>query len=284
MSDASNDPELLKKLVTLVQDGEDFDCPICLCQPERTIITSCTHIFCKNCIVKAMKQNPTPRCPLCRRSITKADIFLAPPPRLIEEEEDVQGNLLTTSSSNTTPLSSKVSTLLKLLMSVRAQNPTTKSVVFSQFGKMLLLLEDPLRAAGFAVARLDGTMSVKKRSKVIKEFGSNTLGAPTVLLASLRAAGVGVNLTAASRVYFVEPWWNPSVEEQAMDRVHRIGQQSEVKVVRLIVKGTIEEKILELQEKKKKLSTGAFAGKRKFSVKEEKRIRVEDLCTIIGLN
>ncbi|KMZ72960.1 putative DNA repair helicase rad5,16 [Zostera marina] len=278
--DASDRPELLKKLLAMIEDGEDFDCAICFNPPEKTIITSCTHIFCKTCIMKAMKMSNTPRCPLCRRSIGKTDIFLAPLPPPVEEESKI---LFANNSFDINALSSKVFTLLKILMRVREQNPATKSVVFSQFGKMLVLLEDPLRAAGFVVAKFDGTMNVKRRSKVIKDFGSNAPRAPTILLASLRAAGVGINLTAASRVYFMDPWWNPSVEEQAMDRVHRIGQQNEVKVVRLIVKGSIEEKILELQEKKKQLSTKAFTGKRKNSVQEEKRTRIEDLRTIIGL-
>lgn len=145
---------------------------------------------------------------------------------------------------------------------------------------MLILLEEPLKSAGFGILRLDGSMSVKKRSEVIKVFGKGGPGAPTVLLASLRAAAAGVNLTAASRVYLVEPWWNPALEEQAMGRVHRIGQQQEVRVVRLIVRGSIEERILELQERKKKLASGAFGSK---APKEQKQMRVEDIRMVMHL-
>lgn len=145
---------------------------------------------------------------------------------------------------------------------------------------MLILLEEPLRAAGFHFLRIDGSMTMKKRGEVMKEFGSYEPNSPTVLLASLKAAGTGINLTAASRVYLVEPWWNPAVEEQAMDRVHRIGQLEEVKVVRLIVKDSIEERILELQARKKKLAGGVF---RKKSAREQREMQVDDIRTMLSL-
>ncbi|KAL3715678.1 hypothetical protein ACJRO7_007418 [Eucalyptus globulus] len=154
--------------------------------------------------------------------------------------------------------SSKVSALLELLLAAKDQKLTLKSVVYSQFTRMLLLLEEPLRAAGFKILRLDGPMNPKRRSQVIEEFGAHEQSTATVLLASLKAAGAGINLTAASTVYLLEPWWNPAVEEQAMDRVHRIGQKEDVKIVRLIARNSIEESILELQERKKKLAREAF--------------------------
>lgn len=114
-------------------------------------------------------------------------------------------------------------------------------------------MEEPLNAAGFKTLRLDGTMNAKHRANVIEQFQSQGIDGPTVLLASLRASSAGINLTSASRLYFMEPWWNHAVEEQAMDRVHRIGQKEAVKIVRLIAQNSIEEQILVLQEKKKQL-------------------------------
>ncbi|KAJ4751892.1 hypothetical protein LUZ62_086297 [Rhynchospora pubera] len=272
LEDVSNNPVLLKKLASLIEDGDDFDCPICLSPPIKTIITRCTHIFCQTCILKVLK-NPISRCPICRQALSKADLFLAPDP---PPPDEVESN----PSANNQTISSKVATLLKFLQESKKQDQFIKSVVFSQFRKMLLLLEAPLKAAGFGVLRLDGTMTAKKRSEVIKEFSRTGPRAPTILLASLKAAGTGINLTAASRVYLMEPWWNPGVEEQAMDRVHRIGQQQEVKVVRLIVRNSIEERILELQEKKMKLAGGAF---RRQGTDEQKRMRIEDLHVMMGL-
>ncbi|WOK95948.1 SWI/SNF-related matrix-associated actin-dependent regulator of chromatin [Canna indica] len=271
LEDVSKNPELLKKLASLVEDGDDFDCPVCLSPPLRTVIT-CAHIFCQACILKTLK-HLNARCPICRHQLSKADLFVVPPTRSSNDDEPKNhfGNR---------PLSSKVSTLLKLLLASKEQNPSTKSVIFSQFRKMLILLQGPLEDAGFVVLRLDGSMSAKNRTQVIKKFGTSGPGSPTVLLASLKAAGAGINLTAASRVYLLEPWWNPAVEEQAMDRVHRIGQREEVKVVRLIVRGSIEETILKLQERKKKLASGAFGRK---AAKDQKQMRIEDLQIMMRL-
>uniref|UniRef100_J3MNH3 SWI/SNF-related matrix-associated actin-dependent regulator of chromatin subfamily A member 3-like 1 n=2 Tax=Oryza brachyantha TaxID=4533 RepID=J3MNH3_ORYBR len=271
LEDVSKNPELLKKLASLVDDGDDFECPICLSPPVKTIITSCTHIYCQTCIMKILKSSSS-RCPICRRSLCKEDLFIAP--EVKHPDEDSSVNL-------DRPLSSKVQALLKLLRRAAKEDPSSKSVVFSQFRKMLILLEGPLKAAGFNILRLDGSMSAKKRSEVIQKFGRIGPDTPTVLLASLKAAGAGVNLTVASTVYLFDPWWNPGVEEQAMDRVHRIGQTKEVKVVRLIVKDSIEERMLELQERKRELISGAFG--RKKGGKEYKEIRVEELQMMMGM-
>uniref|UniRef100_A0ACD5YSF4 Uncharacterized protein n=1 Tax=Avena sativa TaxID=4498 RepID=A0ACD5YSF4_AVESA len=252
-------------------DLADFDCPICLSPPSKTVITSCSHIYCQTCILKILKSSSS-RCPICRRSLSKEDLFIAP--EIQHPDEDGSGSL-----GSDKPLSSKVQALLELLKRSQKEDPSSKSVVFSQFRKMLLLLEGPLKRAGFNILRLDGSMNPKKRSDVIKQFSVVGPDAPTVLLASLKAAGAGVNLTAASTVYLFDPWWNPGVEEQAMDRVHRIGQTRAVKAVRLIVKGSIEERILELQERKKKLISGAFGKKGK----ENKEMRLEELRMMMGL-
>ncbi|KAM5574492.1 putative SWI/SNF-related matrix-associated actin-dependent regulator of chromatin subfamily A member 3-like 1 [Rosa sericea] len=269
IEDVSKNPELLKKMVEVLQDGEDFDCPICIAPPTDVVITCCAHIFCQACILKTL-QRTKPCCPLCRRPLSQSDLFSAPQ---TSSDDD------NTISSKTT-MSSKVSTLVKLLVESRNQNPLTKSVVFSQFRKMLLHLEEVLKTAGFKILRLDGSMTANKRAQVIKEFGVVGDDVPTVLLASLKASGTGINLTAASKVYLLEPWWNPAVEEQAMDRVHRIGQKEDVKIVRLIARNSIEERILELQEKKKKLAKEAF-GKR--GAKDRRDVGADDLISLMSL-
>lgn len=274
LEDVSKNPELLKKLASLVDDGDDFDCPICLSPPSKTVITSCTHIYCQTCILKILKSSSS-RCPICRHALSKEDLFIAP--EVQHPDEDGSGNL-----GSDKPLSSKVQALLELLKRSQKEDPLSKSVVFSQFRRMLILLEGPLKRAGFNILRLDGSMSAKKRSDVIKRFAMVGPDTPTVLLASLKAAGAGINLTAASTVYLFDPWWNPGVEEQAMDRVHRIGQKKAVKVVRLLVKGSIEERILELQERKKRLISGAFG--RKGGAKENKEMRLEELRLMMGIS
>ncbi|KAL2480789.1 DNA/RNA helicase protein [Abeliophyllum distichum] len=270
IEDVKNNPTLLEKLLSVLQDGEDFDCPICISPPTSTVITCCAHIFCRACILKTLKRTK-PCCPLCRHPLSESDLFKAPP-----ESSDT---IATRDSSLST--SSKVNALLKLLSASRDQSPCTKSIIFSQFRKMLLLLEQPLKAAGFKLLRLDGSMSAKKRAQVIKEFGVPAPQGPTILLASLKASGAGINLTAASRVYLMEPWWNPAVEEQAMDRVHRIGQKNDVKIVRMIARDTIEERILQLQEKKKVLARKAFGRK---GPKDQREVSRDDLRALMNLS
>ncbi|KAK5770023.1 putative SWI/SNF-related matrix-associated actin-dependent regulator of chromatin subfamily A member 3-like 1 [Gossypium arboreum] len=270
VEDVSNNPELLKKMVVMLQDGEDFDCPICISPPVDVVITCCAHIFCRSCIRKTL-QRMKPCCPLCRQPLSQSDLFSAPPKSSEADHTEI---------SSRNPTSSKVSALLSLLRKSRDQKPATKSVVFSQFRTMLLLLEKPLTDAGFKILRLDGSMNAKKRAQVIKEFQVPGPDGPTVLLASLKASGAGINLTAASRVYLMEPWWNPAVEEQAMDRVHRIGQKEDVKIVRLIARNSIEERVLELQERKKKVATEAFGRK---GPKNRKEVTIDDLRTLMSL-
>jgi len=270
LADVTNNPELLKKMVEVLRDGEDFDCPICISPPTNIIITRCAHLFCQACILKTLHHKP--RCPLCRGPLTQSDLFSAPPEASDTDDTGV--------SSSKTTTSSKVSALLKFLMESRNQNPATKSVVFSQFRKMLIFLEKPLKDAGFKILRLDGSMNAKRRTQVIEEFGVPGHDGPTVLLASLKASGTGINLTAASRVYLLEPWWNPAVEDQTMDRVHRIGQKENVKIVRLIARNSIEERIVELQERKKQLAREAFGGR---GPKDRREIGLDDLRTLMSL-
>ena len=132
---------------------------------------------------------------------------------------------------------------------VSTDNVTIKSVVFSQFTSFMSLIEPALQRSNMKFLRLDGTMAQKARTAVLEEF--RQADKFTVLLLSLRAGGVGLNLTTAKRVYMMDPWWSFSVEAQAIDRVHRMGQDEEVKVYRFIVQRSVEEKMLKIQDRKK---------------------------------
>ncbi|KAK0756595.1 hypothetical protein N5P37_010749 [Trichoderma harzianum] len=117
-------------------------------------------------------------------------------------------------------------------------NPPIKSVVFSSWTKMIDLTQQCLKANGFVCARIDGQLSLEGRSKAIKQF--NLEPKCTVMLATIGSAAEGIDLTAANNVHLLEPHWNPMVEAQALDRVHRIGQSREVLVTRYVTKDTIE--------------------------------------------
>lgn len=140
--------------------------------------------------------------------------------------------------------SAKTATLVEQLQAI----PDHKALVFSQFTSYLKLIKEALEEAGIKTAYLDG--STRQRDQVVKEFSE---GEAQVFLISLRAGGTGLTLTAADYVFVMDPWWNPAVEEQAIDRAHRIGQERPVNVYRLVSAGTIEEKVSQLQQRKRDL-------------------------------
>lgn len=127
-----------------------------------------------------------------------------------------------------------------------------KILVFSQFLEMLALIKKELQTNNIPFEYLDGSTAAIDRKKAVEHFQNNDNC--RVFLVSLKAGGVGLNLTAADYVYLVDPWWNPAVEAQAIDRTHRIGQDKHVFAYKMICKDTIEEKIMLLQEKKKALA------------------------------
>jgi SNF2 family DNA or RNA helicase len=135
-------------------------------------------------------------------------------------------------------------------------------LVFSQFTSMLALIEAELDQAGIAYSLLTGDTS--DREAAVRRFQD---GEVPVFLISLKAGGVGLNLTAADTVIHYDPWWNPAVENQATDRAHRLGQDKPVFVYKLIVAGSIEEKILALQERKAELAAGILSDDRSVDVK-----------------
>ena len=130
-------------------------------------------------------------------------------------------------------------------------------LVFSQFTSMLDILQTKLSGLDIAYYTITGSTSKEKRLQMVKEFNE---GEVPVFLISLKAGGVGLNLTGADVVIHYDPWWNLAVQNQATDRAHRIGQTKKVTVYKLIAKGTIEEKIQKLQEKKKDLADQVIGG------------------------
>jgi SNF2 family DNA or RNA helicase len=137
-----------------------------------------------------------------------------------------------------------------------------KALIFSQFLGMLALIRAKLEELGVKYEYFDGSTSAPDREKAIQSFQNDE--EVRVFLISLKAGGVGLNLTAADYVYIVDPWWNPAVEQQAIDRTHRIGQTKNIFAYRMICKDTIEDKILQLQEKKRALAKDIISDDTSF--------------------
>ncbi|AYD40405.1 ATP-dependent helicase [Clostridium fermenticellae] len=167
--------------------------------------------------------------------------------------------------------SGKMKALVELLEKSTEQGH--RILVFSQFTSVLKKIGKAIDACGIPFSYLDGTMSSEKRINIVKKFNE---GYSSVFLISLKAGGTGLNLTSADVVIHFDPWWNPAVEEQATDRAHRIGQKKVVEVIKIIAKGTIEEKIIQLQEEKKKLISelmgDELSGEKSFANLSENEI------------
>jgi non-specific serine/threonine protein kinase len=149
-----------------------------------------------------------------------------------------------------------------------------KALIFSQFLGMLALIKEKLKALEVDFEYFDGSTSAVERERAIQRFQNDDNC--RVFLISLKAGGVGLNLTAADYVYIVDPWWNPAVEQQAIDRTHRIGQTKNIFAYRMICKDTIEDKILQLQDKKRLLAKDLITDDEGF-VKSLSREDVEYL-------
>ena len=124
-------------------------------------------------------------------------------------------------------------------------------LIFSQFTSMLDIIRERLKNQGKSCFYIDGKTPAIMRNNLVERFNN---GEKEIFLVSLKAGGTGLNLVGADTVIHYDPWWNPAVTEQATDRAYRIGQKNSVRVIKLAVKGTIEEKILRLQEAKKNLA------------------------------
>lgn len=152
--------------------------------------------------------------------------------------------------------SGKIEKVMEILQTIRDRNEGEKTIIFSQFTSLLDLLEVPIYRKGWGYKRYDGSMSSNARNEAVIEFSDKPNC--TIMLVSLKAGNAGLNLVAASQVIIFDPFWNPYIEEQAIDRAHRIGQMRPVQVHKILVPNTVEDRIVALQEKKRELIEGAL--------------------------
>ncbi|KAK1773165.1 SNF2 family N-terminal domain-containing protein [Copromyces sp. CBS 386.78] len=286
--DASTTNNFGAHVLKQIRDEAVNECPICAEEPMiDQAVTGCWHSACKKCLLDYIKhqtdRNEVPRCFQCREHINIRDIF-----EVIRHDDDPE-----TPPSMSTPgaspeprislqrvgandSSAKIVALISHLRALRQEHPKMKSLVISQFTSFLTLISAALARHKIAFLRLDGSMSQKARAAVLTEFQSTNKFC--VLLLSLKAGGVGLNLTSAKRVYMMDPWWSFAVEAQAIDRVHRMGQEDEVRVYRFIVKQSVEMRMLRVQERKKFIATSLGM----MSDEEKKMQRIEDIKELLS--
>ncbi|KAI4279571.1 MAG: hypothetical protein LQ337_000156 [Flavoplaca oasis] len=255
MRQVANHPDLILK--KHAEGGQNvLVCCICDETAEEPIRSRCHHEFCRKCAkdyVRSFEQDASPDCPRCH--IPLAIDFDQPD---IEQDEDhvKKSSIINRIKMEDWTSSTKIEMLVYDLYKLRSQKQTHKSIVFSQFTSMLQLVEWRLRRAGFNTVMLDGSMSPAQRQKSIEYFMHNTH--VEVFLVSLKAGGVALNLTEASRVFIIDPWWNPAAEWQSADRCHRIGQKRPCVITRLCIEDSVESRMVMLQEKKANMINGTI--------------------------
>lgn len=279
---AANDEDVQKNLIVQLRDmlrsGITDDCSICLDDLKTPVITPCAHVFCRHCIERCLESMKPSSCPLCRRLVEKQQLLEA---GNYDEEPDKteDATLAAMKDIMVQHTSSKVDAALREILRIRRDLPDDKIIVVSQFTSFLSMIQPLLDERKLSYVRLDGTMSHMDRADVVSDFQKKTADSPKLLLLSLKAGGVGLNLTAANHMLLLDPAWNPAAEWQCFDRVHRIGQEKDVFIYKFVTKTSIEVKMMELQEKKEELINGAFI----MPDEDRRRQRIQDILNIFSL-
>ncbi|XP_073297854.1 helicase-like transcription factor CHR28 isoform X1 [Primulina huaijiensis] len=300
--------ELLVNLNNFLEDSLAI-CLACKDPPENAIVTMCGHVFCYQCVSDHLTgEDSTCPAPECKEQLGADLVYSrATLRRCLSDDIDSDTTVSYEMGEKskvlqTDYISSKIRSALEILKShcisksqrsksydlvtvggdassssglyldSESEEPE-KAIVFSQWTSMLDLVEISLKNSHINFRRLDGTMSIAARDKAVKDF--NTDPEVDVMLMSLKAGNLGLNMVAACRVILLDLWWNPTTEDQAVDRAHRIGQTRPVTVSRLTIKDTVEDRILALQEDKRKMVASAFGEDQ--SGMPATRLTVEDL-------
>ncbi|KAJ4302650.1 DNA repair protein rad16 [Kalmusia sp. IMI 367209] len=255
MRQVANHPDLLLKKKAAEGSQNVYVCNICDEPAEDAVRSRCHHEFCRACVKDFMDtceaSGTDADCPRCHIALS----IDFEQPELEQDEESVKKtSIINRIKMENWTSSTKIEMLVYDLYKLRSKKQTLKSIVFSQFTSMLQLIEWRLRRAGFNTVMLDGSMTPAMRQKSIEHFMTNP--DVEVFLVSLKAGGVALNLTEASRVFIVDPWWNPAAEWQSADRCHRIGQKRPCVITRLCIEDSVESRMVALQEKKAAMIAG----------------------------
>lgn len=305
---------LVKDEVVEVVPGNDeegvFTCPICLNVVDTDSIVlfgGCGHMICADCIENFFEDNETgdladgkriASCVTCKKPVKETQLVGYEIFHLVHVEgrdvDQISNHFDIKYPKGKTSMAQKIQLLVQehdgfvpsakfektvaLMKDIFEKHPDEKILVFSQFTATFDLLRILLKHERIPFLRYDGSMSIDAKNATVKDFYQ---GSTKVMLLSLRAGNVGLTLTCASHVIILDPFWNPFVEEQAMDRAYRIGQQREVYVHRILIEGTVESRIMDLQDQKKDVIGAALDEKGMQGVSKLGR---KELGFLFGLN
>lgn len=251
----------LQALLALSIENSE-ECPVCLEDLHNPVITTCKHIFGLECIERVIQEQH--KCPMCRNPLLEVEQLVRPAVEQSSKEDEYL---------DVDTKSSKTEALMDILRASR-RNEKSKVVVFSQWTSFLDVIQRQIIEAGFKFTRIDGSMKASARDTAMLALDQDP--DTRIMLASLAVCSVGLNLVAADTVILADSWWAPAIEDQAVDRVHRLGQTRETTVWRLVMEDSIEERVLDIQKEKRKLVGKAFREKTK-----EKTARIADLQRLL---
>ncbi|TEA20776.1 Helicase-like transcription factor [Colletotrichum sidae] len=257
--------KILQEALRLYIETQE-DCAVCLDTLDKPVITHCKHVFCRACISTVIQTQH--KCPMCRNQLEE-DSLLEPAPEGGEDEQD--------DSFDGDAKSSKTEALIKIVKAV-AKDPKSKIIIFSQWTSFLNIIQNQIAEAGYKFSRVDGSMTAAKRDAAIYALDHDP--DTRIMLASLAVCSVGLNLVSADTVILADSWWAPAIEDQAVDRVHRLGQKRPTTVWRLVMEGTVEERVLDIQHEKRTLVGKAFQEKNKG--KKSQETRMADIQKLLG--
>ncbi len=269
---------LLNKLKGAFTQGSEAlpECGICLTEMEATdgtILKGCNHVFCKLCIRQVLLKSNR-KCPFCRAEFVESDIVDMGTAEIAANTQSHVGKDEKVAKFGIPP---KIQAMLEAIKGMKSDE---KGVIFSQFTSYLDLIGDTLTEAGHTFVRIDGSVSAEKRIAYIHRFNSEQEGSPRFILCSLLASGTGINLTRGNWAFMMDCWWNEAIECQAMDRIHRINQTRKVTVLRFVMKDSIEERIVALQEAKSMQAKGVL---QKLKGDEKRKALLSDLRGLLDI-
>ncbi|XP_050382376.1 DNA repair protein RAD16 [Argentina anserina] len=242
-------------------DNSEKICGICHDPAEDHVVTVCEHVFCKACLIEFSASLGQVSCPSCSTLLT-VDMTTSVGAGNQTTKTTIKGfrssSILNRIQLENFQTSTKIEALKEEIRFMVERDGSAKGIVFSQFTSFLDLIHYSLQKSGVNCVQLVGSMTMSARDNAIKRFTEDP--DCRIFLMSLKAGGVALNLTVASHVFLMDPWWNPAVERQAQDRIHRIGQYKPIRIVRFVIENTIEERILKLQEKKELVFEGTIGG------------------------
>ncbi|ANZ75173.1 BA75_02730T0 [Komagataella pastoris] len=275
-------PAVVRRINIEAESG--FTCPICLdniINENACILYKCGHVVCQDCkddFFTNYQENETDdglrvsKCVTCRLPVNENNVISFPVydkivnqhisvMDIVKSESPVLSKIemiqqLIRENKGVFESSAKIDKAVEMIQELLRDNPGEKIIVFSQFTTLFDVIEVILKENNIKFIRYDGSMSLSNRDAAIQEFYESV--EKNVMLLSLKAGNVGLTLTCASRVIIMDPFWNPYVEDQAMDRAHRIGQLREVFVYRMLIKNTVEDRILTIQNKKREIVENAL--------------------------